>query len=583
MNYLLLVDIYEKLEKTSKRLEKTSIISEFLKKIKKDDIEEIINLLRGNVFPVWEEKKIGVNDKLVIKAISRVTGIRDKDIEKKWAKIGDLGKVAEELIKNKKQMSLSEKELSVNKVFENIRKLAELEGGGAVERKVGLISELLTNATPVEAKYITRTLLEDLRIGIAESTLRDAIIWAYLGEELKIKYINNNLELENREIYVEVVDKVQYNYDLCNDFVEVTKNILKYGLDFYKKSKLLGGKPINVMLYPKAEDIEDGFKIIGSRVALEFKYDGFRLLLIKYKGKISLFTRRLENVTKQFQDVANLVEENINGDNFILDSETIAIGLNKKWLPFQVLSQRIKRKYNIHEMIKKIPVIIRVFDIVQYNNENLMDKPFIERRNLLEKIIKKNERLDVAEQLITDNIEEAKKFYEKSLKLGNEGIMMKNLNGRYQPGRRVGYGVKIKPILENLDLVIVSAEWGTGKRTKWLSSFTLATINKNDFLEIGKVGTGIKEKSKEGVSFDELTRLLKKLIIEEDGREVKLKPKIVVEVAYEEIQKSTNYVSGFALRFPRIIRIKEDRRPTDINNIDSIKNIFIKQRNRYGK
>ncbi|MBS3159256.1 ATP-dependent DNA ligase [Candidatus Woesearchaeota archaeon] len=583
MKYKELVEIYEKLEKTSKRLEKTFIISEFLKKIKKEDLEEIINLLRGNVFPVWEEKKIGVSEKLVIKSISRIAGINDKEIEKKWAKIGDLGKVAEELIKNKKQTSLEEKELNLNKVFENLRKLASLEGEGTVDKKVGLISELLSNAQPIEARYIVRTILEDLRIGVAESTLRDAIVWAYLGKELKIKYINENLELEDRKNYDFIIERTQYNYDLCNDFVEVAKNIIEYGIDFHKKTKLSGGKPINVMLYPKAESIEDGFKSVGKPAAIEQKYDGFRLLLIKYKGKINLFTRRLENVTKQFPDIVMLTEEQIKGDDFILDSETIAVNSNGQWLPFQALSQRIKRKYDIQDIIKKIPIIIRIFDVVKYNNENLMEKPFIERRKLLEKIVKKSNKFDIAEQIITDNLEEAKKFYEKSLISGNEGIMMKDLNGKYQPGRRVGYGVKIKPILETLDLIIVAAEWGTGKRSKWLSSFTLSTIDKESFLEIGKVGTGIKEKSEEGVSFKELTRLLKPLIIEEKGRIVKLKPKIVVEVAYEEIQKSTTYTSGFALRFPRILGIKEDRRPKDVNDITSINNIFIKQRNRFIK
>lgn len=578
MNYLLLSEIYNELEKTTKRLEKTYIISEFLKKVKKEDLEIIINLLRGNVFPVWEERKIGMSDKLVIKAVSRVTGVSDHEIEKKWAKVGDLGKVTEDLIKNKKQTSLGGRSLSISKVFDNLRKLASMEGEGTVDRKVGLVSELLTNASALEAKYIVRTVLEDLRVGVAESTLRDAIVWAYL---FKVKYVNGELELEDRKKYDEIIERVQHSYDLCNDFAEVALNIIENGEKF--KSKLKGGKPINVMLYPKAADIEDGFATVGKPACLEFKYDGFRLLLIKYKGKISLFTRRLENVTKQFPDVVKLVSEKVKGDDFILDCETIAIGVHGEWLPFQILSQRIRRIYDIHEMVKKIQVIVRVFDIVQYDNESLMDLPFVERRKFLEKIIHKCDEFNAAEQIVTSDLNEAKKFYEKSLKLGNEGIMMKDLNGKYQPGRRVGFGVKIKPILETLDLVIVGAEWGTGKRAEWLSSFTLATIKDENYLEIGKVGTGVKEKSEEGVSFDELTKLLKPLIIEEKGREVKVKPKVVVEVAYEEIQKSTSYSSGFALRFPRIIMIKEDRRPKDINDIDSVKNIFLKQRYRHRK
>ena len=279
------------------------------------------------------------------------------------------------------------------------------------------------------------------------------------------------------------------------------------------------------------------------------------------KGEIKIFTRRLDNVTNQFPDVVNYIRE-IKLDTFILDGEAVGFDpKTKKFKPFEAISQRIKRKYNIDELIKKLPIELNLFDILYLNGESLLNKPFKMRSEILRKHIHSIPyKLKTSEQIITSSEKDAARFYQMALKNNQEGVMIKNLESPYKPGARVGDMLKLKPAENELDLVITGAEYGKGKRAGFYSTFILSCYDeKNDkFLEIGK-SSGLKEKESEGLSFKELTEKLHSQIIEEKGRSVILKPKIVVTIIYQNIQRSPTYSSGFALRFPRIIRLRPDK------------------------
>ncbi|MDP6642062.1 MAG: ATP-dependent DNA ligase [Candidatus Nanoarchaeia archaeon] len=581
MDYLTLVEVFEKLEKTSKRLEKTFILSKLLKKTNKEDLEYIIYLVQGRIFPQWDRREMGLSSKLIIKVLNSVTGDSNDDIENIWSREGDLGKVAFILIQKNKQRTLHRQELTVKKVIENLRKLAGLEGKGTVNKKIQLVSELLTSANPLEAKFIIKNILGTLRIGIAEGIVRDGIVWTYFDKEIGFNYNEkeNKIDVE-REKYNFYVDLVQRAYDITNDYSRVALTIKTKGIEGLSKEKLSPGSPINVMLYPKAEDIEDAFNTIGKPCAFEYKYDGIRLQISKENnGNINIFTRRLENVTKQFPEVVDFVKRYIKAKSFIIDSE--AVGYNpktKKYLPFQSISQRIKRRYDIDSMSKKFPVEVNIFDIIYYNDKNLLNEQFKERRKILEKITKQIKlRLVLAKQLVTGDVKKAEKFYKEALTKGEEGLMAKNLEGIYKPGSRVGYGAKIKPTADSFDLIIVKAEWGEGKRSKWLTSYTIACNHDGELLELGKVSTGLKEKG-EGITFDQMTKLLQPLIKEEKGRNIIVKPEIVIEVGYSEIQKSPTYSSGYALRFPRVVMLRPDRSKKDIYTLEDIKKAYNKQK-----
>jgi DNA ligase 1 len=579
MKYSDLVDVYEKIESTSKRLEKTHYISEFLKKVKEDDLETIILLIRGRLYPDWDKRKIGVASKLVLKAINTASGTSIPDIQNLWREIGDLGLVADKVIKNKSQATLFSTDLSVKKVFSNLRKLTEMEGSGSVDRKTQLIAELLSSAKKNEAKYIVRSVLEDLRVGIGDGTMRDAIAWAYLP--MDINYDPEKISIDvDREKYNELMNIIQAAYDKSNDFGTVALAAIK-GIDSLNKINLIPGNPIKVMLAPKEVNMRKALERVGLPAQLEYKYDGFRMQIHKLKKEIIIFTRRLENVTNQFPEVVDYVKKNIKGEEFIIDCEAVGFdSKSEKYLVFQHISQRIRRKYGIQELSKKLPVELNVFDILSYNGENLLNKPFNERRELLEKIISEEKfKIALAKKFITENEEDAIKFYEESLSKGNEGVMLKKIDSIYRPGARIGYWVKLKPVMDTLDLVIVGAEWGEGKRSGWLTSFTLACIDEDEnVLEIGKVGTGIKEKPEEGLSFGELTEILRPHITQEKGREVIIKPEIILEIKFEEIQKSPTYSSGYALRFPRVKTLRDDRSLEDASDLASIQESFENQK-----
>jgi len=640
MKYASLVEVYQKLDSTTKRLEKTYFISELLRKTPVEDLSRITLLLQGKIFPPWDERKIGVASRMVLKAINFATGLNSGEIEDEWKKTGDLGKTAENLIKKKKQATLFSQDLSVSKVFNNLRKLATLEGLGSVDQKVKLISELLTSAKPIEARYIVRNVLEELRVGVGAGSLRDAIAWAFFPkvcgiffkcdkcnnympniakclecneiienkfkkeiekfDETKVLKLKSIDELKKadikkydfilckdenlaREAYNYFVNAVQGAYDVANDFSVVAEKAKIDGIKGLMNVSLEPGRPVKVMLAIKVKDVKEGFERVGKPADIEYKLDGFRLQIHKKDKDIKLFTRRLDNVTKQFPDVVDYVKHNIKGESFIIDSEAVGFSpKTKKYLPFQSISQRIKRKYDIENMAKEFPVELNVFDIIYYNGKNMITTPFSERRKIIEKIVKPAERKIVyVKNLITSDEKEVLKFYKESLDRGNEGIMLKTLDAVYKPGARVGHMVKFKPVMDTLDLVIVGAEWGEGKRSNWLSSFTLACIDENNnFLEIGKVGTGIKEKSELGVSFSQLTEELKPLIISEKGKGVNVKPEIVVEINYEEIQKSQTYSSGYALRFPRLINLRLERSAEECSTLSMVEEFYENQRHR---
>lgn len=556
MKYSEICKVYKELRETTKGLEKTQILSNFLKKIEYSP--ETIYLLQGKVFPDYDERELGVSIQLVTKAISRAAGVKEEFVVKEFKKFGDLGKAVEFLFEKKKQETLFSQPLTTEKVLANLRKLPELQGEGTVDKKVGLIVELLNSASAEEAKSIVGTVLGDLKIGVGSGLLRDAIVDSCLKPK----------DLDEKRSYGEMV---QAAYDLSTDFAEVFEKTYKKDLGSISLSP---GKPIKVMLYPKAKSVSDAFEIVGKPAAFEFKYDGFRMMINKSDtGEIRIFTRRLDNVTKQFPDVVKYVKENVKAKSFIIDSEAVGYDPKTKvYRPFQDISQRIKRKYDINILEKELPIELNIFDIVYFEGKNLIKEPFEKRRKIIEKIVSPVKyKIRLAEQIITESEEEAEKFYTKALEEGQEGLMVKNLQSPYKPGARVGYAVKLKPDANDFDLVITGAEWGTGKRAGWLTSYDVSCRDENNnLLEIGKVSTGLKEKPEQGLSFVDLTNKLKKIIIEENGKHVSVKPEIVLVVGYQNVQKSPSYSSGYALRFPRVKALRPDRSVTDIANLDEV-------------
>lgn len=552
MKYAEVVALYESLAKTTKKLEKTRLLAEFLPQFKGHT--EWIYLLRGRVFAEYDMREFGISGQLTSKAIAKAAGVSIDVVVEQFRKKGDLGDVAAELLDKKKQHALFSRHLEVAHVLESLRKLCSIEGSGTVDRKLNIIVELLLSASAEEARYLVRTLLSDLRVGVADALLLDAIVAAFFSDDDLMR------------------NRVKYAYDFTTDFARVLEMAFK-GKEAFEHVPLEPGKPLNVMLAVKAESFEEAFEVCGSPAAFEHKYDGFRVIISCDGSRIKLFTRRLEEITAQFPDIVEFAKEHINAKRFIIDAEAVGYNpQNHAYLPFESVSQRIKRKYNIDKLVTSLPVEVNVFDILSLNGINMVDLPFSERRKKLQSIIKETPwKLRLAKQIVTASLTEAERFYKEALKIGEEGVMVKKLDAPYRPGRAVGYMVKLKPSVADLDVVIVGGEYGTGKRAGGLTSFIVACRSGDQFLEVGRVSSGLKEKASEGTSYGELNAILQPLISKEEGNSVMVKPHVVVSVTYQNIQRSPTYASGFALRFPRITHYRPERGVRDIAALEDIK------------
>ncbi len=583
MKYELLAQTFERLAKTSSRLEKTAILASFLRdNLDKNDLDATLLLLQGRVFPEWDERTSGVAGKLVLKALTRATGYEQRVVEQHLKQLGDVGDVAEHLMKKKRQQTLFSSPLTLDDVFATLQKLATLEGARSQDIKLAELARLLTSASPLEAKFIVRAVLEDLRVGIAEGTIRDAIALAFFTESFSYNKEKNSLEyvMKSSLLLDDVKKKIKRALDFTADFSVVLRHILLgKSLDEFK---LVLGTPFRVMLARKEKTLDMAFQRTGLPVRVEYKYDGFRMQIHKNGNIIHLFTRRLEDVTTQFPDVVDSIKEFVLPKQCILDAEAVGFDPHTgKYRPFQHISKRIKRKNAIAELAKELPVELNVFDVLLFEGTTQITKPLQERLHVLDAILKKDvsRRIVRAKGTIVNDAVAAQEFYEESLAAGNEGMMLKDLKAPYQPGGRVSAWIKMKPIMDELDLVVVAAEWGSGKRSDWMTSFTLACRSAQGvFLEVGKVGTGLKELDDgEHVTFAQLTNLLKPLILTSKGKEVTLRPNIVLTLAYEEIQKSPSYTSGYALRFPRVLALRTDRSIDDIATIDDMQDLFESQ------
>ena len=546
MRYLELCKLYDLLEATTKRLEKTALLSEFLADTPTQFLKTSTLLAQGNVFPASSKREIGIASKLMLKAIVKTTGVSEKEIMKKLRSTGDYGLSAEYYVKRKRQQTLVTKPLELKEVHEKLERLADITGPGSIGRKLELISELLGRAQPLEARYLVRTILEEMRIGVGPGVIRDAIASAFALP----------------------VRPVERAHEILNDWGEISLIAKQQGEKGLLKLKLEAGRPIKVMLALKTRSVSEAINALG-KCAFEYKYDGMRMQIHKNKG-IQLFTRRLDELTEQFPEIVDAIGSHVKGDSFIIEGEAVAVEPDTgQLLPFQALSRRIKRKYEVEKIQKEIPCILYLFDISFLNGRSYLDEPFKKRRKALESMVTESKQLMLAKQLVTDDPEKAEAFFKEAIDEGQEGLMAKNLSSPYKPGSRVGNMLKIKTTMENLDLVIVGAEWGEGRRAKWLASLLLACKSEEGYLSIGKLGTGLTDEQ-----FKEMTKALEPLILEEKGKQVKIKPKIVIEVAYEEIQKSPTYSSGYALRFPRMVQVRMDKGPEDASDIDFIARLY---------
>jgi len=547
-----LTELCEKLEATSKRILMVNLVADFLKHLDLDEVEPATSMILGRAFPKWDSRTLEVSWATLSGIIKRLTNVNWKDFSDAFSRTGDIGaatKTVFEASKIRRQTMLIEKPLTILEVRRNLEAIAETTGCGSRERKERLLETLLGQTTPLEAKYIIKIIIGEMRTGFHEGLMELAVSKAF-------------------NIPHNVVRKASM---LTGDIAEVAVIAKAKGIESILKLEFQIFRPIKPMLAQMAENVNEALKEHGGKTAFEYKLDGARIQIHKSNNEVRIYSRRLTDVTDSLPEVMQSVQEEVKAQKAILEGEVIAVGEDGNPLPFQHLMRRFRRVHDVEKMVKQIPVKLYLFDLIYLNGQSLADDSYIGRRKKLEKIAGD---ILLAKHLITRKRLEAEEFLREALNEGHEGLMAKRLDGAYTPGVRGKHWFKIKESLEPLDLVIVAAEYGYGRRHAWLSDYYLAArdAESEEFLMVGKTFKGLTDKE-----IILLTEHLKKLAVREDRGKVVVTPRIIVEVAYNEIQKSPKYRSGMALRFARITRIRDDKDPEEADTIERVRKIYEKQ------
>ena len=570
MKFSRLTEYFEELEATTKRLEMFDILSRLFRESSSKDIDKIIYLCQGQLLPAFRGIEIGMSEKLLIKALSDAANVPAKKVEETYRKTGDLGETAEDILLNKGEG------LTVEKTYNEFMEIACTTGTGSVEKKIGLLSNILKGTSSKEAKYIARFVLGRLRLGIGDPTVLEALALSKGDRGLR--------------------PGLERAYNLCSDLGLIAKTFLEKGMEGVKKFHVQVGYPIRMALCERLPSSEDIISKIG-KAAIEAKYDGLRIQIHKDKHNIEMFSRNLERTTHMFPEIKEAVTSHLQAKNAILEGEALAYNeATGELFPFQITIQR-KRKHGIEELAKEYPLKFFAFELLYADDEDYTERPYIERRKKLEAIIRKNRVIEPAEMFVTDNPKDIYEYFENAVERGLEGVVAKRIDAPYSAGARDFNWIKLKrsyrgELADTIDVCIVGYFRGKGARAKFGVGALLGTVydeETDSFKTVSKIGSGFTE--------DELTELKKILdkialphkhprvdsVIEPD---IWLEPKYVITVTADEITRSPSHTAGrdeegagYALRFPRTVGfLRGDKKPEDANTVKEIIEIFDHQR-----
>jgi DNA ligase-1 len=571
------VDYYEQLEATTKRLEMTDILAALLSKTPPAVIDKVVYMTLGELYPAYVGLELGVAEKLAARAIRQVSGAGEKELNELFSRHGDLGTVAELLLRTKEQTTLFVQELTVEEVYSSLEKIAKASGPGAVDVKTAVLSKLLAMATPVEAKHIVRIVTGKMRLGVADMTILDALAKAFGGD---------------REVY-------ERAYNLSSDIGLVAKTAAVEGVEGVSKFRVRVGIPVRCML---AERLSSAVEILEKMDGVgftEYKYDGERMQIHKAGEKVWIFSRRQENFTQQYPDVVEAVEKYVKAAEAILECEAVPLDPDTgETLPFQELMHR-KRKKEIERAAEEYPVALYFFDILYVDGEDMTTKPFLERRKMLEKVIVEDERVKLSTGLLTHSPEEVEKIFAEAVEAGCEGVIVKSVgeDGVYRAGARGWQWIKFKrdyrsEMIDTVDLVVVGAFHGRGRRRGKFGALLTAVYNeeRDVFQTVCKVGSGFKDEDLE--RFTEMINQLK--IPHKHARveslmtpDVWVEPSIILEIIGAEVTLSPVHTCawgflkegyGLGIRFPRYTgRLRTDKKPEDATTDREIVEMYRRQ------
>jgi len=579
MKFAELAEFFSRMENTTKRLELTEILVELLKSTPIEIISKVVYLIQGKLRPNFEGVELGIAEKLAMKSISKSAGIAIKKIEDDYKIGGDLGITAANILKQKTQTTFTAESITLERVYDTLLKIAKLEGRRSQDMKIKYISSLLNDATTNESKFILKILLGTLRLGIAENTLMDALAITYTGKK------------DNREL-------IENAYNVSSDLGYVSEIVAKQGIDGVKKFEISVFNPVRPMLADRVKSEEDAIKKFQCEFAAEYKLDGERAQIHKKGNEIIIFSRSLEKITQYYPDIVEKIPNILICDECILEAEVVAINEDTgNFLPFQELMHR-RRKYKVEKAVSEYPITVNFFDVLYLDGKKMIDLPYLERRKNLLKIVKADKFAKVIPMSIIKNKIDVLEILENSINSGCEGLMLKMLQSSYRAGMRGNNWLKLKREYQNelgdsLDLIVIGAFFGKGRRTGRYGTLLLATYNsENDsYSSICKVGTGFTDES-----LDQLYQILspnvtikKNSKVESDmNADVWFDPHLVIEIVASEITLSPIHKTGFnalrkesglALRFPKFTgKIRSEKNVEDASTDNEVIALYKSQK-----
>jgi DNA ligase 1 len=577
LDFTLIAETFEKMEKTASRLALTDYLVSLLKITPADLIDKVVYLIQGKLYPDYEGIELGLAEKMAIRALAYSAGVEVSIIEANYRRTGDLGDTAEEVMKTKNQTTLLSEKMTVERVYHTLDKIARTAGSGSQELKLRLVSNLLNDATYREAKYIMKFIMGTLRLGIADHTIMDSLALAFTG---------------NR-VHRHILEKA---YNVSSDLGEVAKLLATKGLESVKSQQITLFKPVRPMLGERVRSSEEAMEKINGRAAAEYKLDGERIQIHKGKAKVELFSRRLEKVTDHYPEITGTISSII-GSEAILEAEVVAINpLTGEYLPFQELMHR-RRKYKINQAVENYPVSLNFFDILYIDGQDTTSLPYFKRRKIIENALhmdKREDKIRIVPQTIVKKAEEIERFMALAIENGCEGLMLKQLSSTYRAGAREFAWIKLKreyrsDIADTLDLVIIGALFGRGRRVGKYGALLLASFDadSNMFKSVCKVGTGFTDEHlKEFYDNLECHIISHRHPRVDSGMEMDVwfEPKIVIDVIASEITLSPSHTAamdkirkgyGLALRFPKFTgKIRYDKNPEDATNIEELISMY---------
>lgn len=551
MEFRTLAGLGERLESTTKRSEMVELGADFLKRLKPEEVEPAVCMLLGRPFPKGGGERLEVSWATLRDLILRVTGAGPRELEAAFGKTGALGATTAILFKSgrKRQRLFAEKPLELLEVQGVMREVARVKGPGARQRKERILEGLLNRSDPLEAKYLVKIIIGEMRTGFQEGLMELAVAKAFGAPE----------------------EFIQRASMFAGNIAGVARLAAERGEAGIRELKPTPFKPIKPMLAQVAEGIKEVIETHGGKTALEHKLDEARIQIHKQKDKVRIFSRRLTDVTESLPEIVELVSRQLRVEEAVVEGEVIAVGKDGFPLPFQSLLQRFRREREVERVAREVPLKLQLFDLLYLDGGSLVDAPYEQRRERLRQI---SGSINLTEQLLTSDPAEGKGFLDRALCAGHEGLMAKEPGSPYTPGVRGKRWLKLKPVLEPLDLVIVGAEFGYGRRHEWLSDYYLAARDERTgkFEVVGKTFKGLTD-----AEIKEMTRKLEALALRRERRRVWVLPRVVVEVAYNEIQRSPKYPCGMALRFVRITRVRDDKSPDDADTLGRVGEIYSRQ------